>query len=217
MRCSSLTATSTRSWKPARSPPFVLLGWLLVAVVVLLVVIVDESDGRSKRVLVGCCGLLSVVMRLITVGSRIDLSTRWCLVVIVLQHGSIAVDWSSCWVDFLLSTLELLARTSDGDELGSRRTLIFTGGIDADVSGTADIELSVEVFSPLVEQIADEGDERFWSREKRLEMVNFFGSVPSFFRRSGRIRRRALMNQLQTWLIERSARRERLAFSSSVG
>ena len=60
--------------------------------------------------------------------------------------------------------------------------------------------VSLDVFSPLVEHTAesDDDDERFWSRENRLDMVNFFGSVPSFFSRSGRMRRRALINQLQT-------------------
>jgi len=111
----------------------------------------------------------------------------------------------------------------DGDELRSRITLIFTGVTDDDDDGDGESsvvemeDVSLDVFSPLVEQIADEGDERFWSREKRRDMVNFFGSVPSFFNKSGKIRRRALINQLQTWLIDKSARRERLAFSSSVG
>ena len=75
--------------------------------------------------------------------------------------------------------------------------MIVIGGID-DVLASSIWEDSVDVLSPLVEHIADEGEARFWSREKRREMVNFFGSVPSFFSRSGRMRRRALMNQLHT-------------------
>jgi hypothetical protein len=64
-----------------------------------------------------------------------------------------------CWDDCLLRTFELFASINDGDELRSTITLIFTGGIDDELSIT--VVVSVEVFSPLVEQIADEGDERF--------------------------------------------------------
>lgn len=56
----------------------------------------------------------------------------------------------------------------DGDELRSRITLIFTGVTDDDdddgdgESSVVEMEdVSLDVFSPLVEQIADEGDERF--------------------------------------------------------
>lgn len=55
----------------------------------------------------------------------------------------------------------------DGDELRSRITLIFTGVTDDDDDGDGESsvvemeDVSLDVFSPLVEQIADEGDERF--------------------------------------------------------
>ena len=71
----------------------------------------------------------------------------------------------------LLSTLELFARINvDGDELRSRITLIFTGVTEEEddddgeeASSVVDMEeeVSLDVFSPLVEQIADDGDERF--------------------------------------------------------
>jgi hypothetical protein len=66
---------------------------------------------------------------------------------------------SICCDNCLLRTFELFASINEGDELRSRRTFIFTGGIDDKLSIT--VVVSVEVFSPLVEQIADDGDERF--------------------------------------------------------
>lgn len=72
---------------------------------------------------------------------------------------------SNCWDNCLFSTFELFASTKDGDELRSTMTLIFTGGIVEEVSitvvGVGVDGGSIEVFSPLVEQIADEGDRRF--------------------------------------------------------
>jgi hypothetical protein len=65
---------------------------------------------------------------------------------------------SICCDNCLLSTFELFASIK-GDELRSTITFIFTGGINDELSIT--VVDSVEVFSPLVEQIADDGDERF--------------------------------------------------------
>jgi hypothetical protein len=58
-----------------------------------------------------------------------------------------------------LSTFELFVSINEGDELRSTITFIFTGGIDDELSIT--VVVSEEVFSPLVEQIADDGDARF--------------------------------------------------------
>ena len=213
--CSSLTATSTRSWKPARSP---------LELFVELVDVDKESVEHIKRV---CACLDSVDIRLMTAGSRIGLSKTWCLVD-ALQQGSVDdeeeendddddEELSICCYNCLLSTLELFASINEGEELRSVMTLIFTSDWDNELSVTVVVIGSVEVFSPLVEHIADDGDERFWSRENRRDIVNFFGSVPSFFSKSGRIRRRALINQLHTWFIDKSARRDKFAFSSSLG
>jgi len=83
--------------------------------------------------------------------------------VVVLQQGSIDDDdeLSICWDNCLLSTFELFVSINEGDELRSTITFIFTGGIDDELSITVVVVVSVEVFSPLVEQIADDGDERF--------------------------------------------------------
>ena len=77
----------------------------------------------------------------------------------MLQQGSVVDEVSICWDNCLLSTFELFARIKDGEELRSTMTLIFTGGIEEVLSVT--VVDSVEVFSPLVEQIAEDGDERF--------------------------------------------------------
>lgn len=77
----------------------------------------------------------------------------------------------------MLSTFELFVKINDGDELRSTITLIFIGPIegdeddddddnddndnDGDVSIGLGVELSLDVFSPLVEQIAVDGDKRF--------------------------------------------------------
>jgi hypothetical protein len=85
--------------------------------------------------------------------------------VVVLQQGSIDddddddIELSICCDNCLLSTFELLVSINEGDELRSTITFIFTGGTDDELSIT--VVVSVEVFSPLVEQIADDGDERF--------------------------------------------------------
>jgi hypothetical protein len=77
-----------------------------------------------------------------------------------LQHGSVDDDeLSICCDNCLLSTFELFASINEGDELRSTITFIFTGGINDELSIT--VVVSVEVFSPLVEQIAEDGDERF--------------------------------------------------------
>jgi len=79
-----------------------------------------------------------------------------------LQHGSVDDDdeLSICCDNCLLSTFELFASINEGDELRSTITFIFTGGINDELSITV-VVVSVEVFSPLVEQIAEDGDERF--------------------------------------------------------
>jgi hypothetical protein len=81
-----------------------------------------------------------------------------------LQHGSVDDDeLSICCDNCLLSTFELFASINEGDELRSTITFIFTGGINDELSITVVVVVvvSVEVFSPLVEQIAEDGDERF--------------------------------------------------------
>lgn len=107
---------------------------------------------------------------MITGGSRRGLSRRGCLVVVVvLEQGSVDDDEVSiCWDNCLFSTFELFASTKGGDELRSTMKLSFTGGIDTDDDDVSITVVavgmaggSVEVFSPLVEQIADDGDRRF--------------------------------------------------------
>lgn len=109
---------------------------------------------------------------MITGGSRRGLSRTECLVVVVvvvvLEQGSVDdEEVSICWDNCLFSTFELFASTKGGDELRSIMKLSFTGGIDDDDEVSITVVAvgvaggSVEVFSPLVEQIADDGDRRF--------------------------------------------------------